>query len=374
MSDALAAALEKQEKIGGEVAAQGSLTALVQTHALSIMQQPKPDFSRIDNEKVRSFQGTVQGALNKAADNAGKYLWTVQPESIALLAKVENYFVTLGAFSETLKDEEDPDAMVQMLRFLREQAGEFTDETRRVASGTDRMVTAFSDDKRGFTECAVEINTLVSGENGILEELRRDLENVNEKITAASVGAVVSGSAILTGAAFIVIGCCTSIFTGGLSLGVAIGGGVLILGGLAGGIGSGIALANLYDEKKELLAKQERLESGVKLLTACSAGLADLGTQAGGVATALQNTANSWTILRESLNSAADNIEKAGRAQSDFVRKSFLRTIERSLPRNLEQLRNTRNALIGMKTVSQPNTHTGDLIRFELQKPPRLAR
>ncbi|WP_405638385.1 alpha-helical pore-forming toxin family protein [Streptomyces sp. NBC_01178] len=374
MSDALAAALEKQEKIGGEVAAQGSLTALVQTHALSIMQQPKPDFSRIDNEKVRSFQGTVQGALNKAADNAGKYLWTVQPESIALLAKVENYFVTLGAFSETLKDEEDPDAMVQMLRFLREQAGEFTDETRRVASGTDRMVTAFSDDKRGFTECAVEINTLVSGENGILEDLRRDLENVNEKITAASVGAVVSGSAILTGAAFIVIGCCTSIFTGGLSLGVAIGGGVLILGGLAGGIGSGIALANLYDEKKELLAKQERLESGVKLLTACSAGLADLGAQAGGVATALQNTANSWTILRESLNSAADNIEKAGRAQSDFVRKSFLRTIERSLPRNLEQLRNTRNALIGMKTVSQPNTHTGDLIRFELQKPPRLAR
>ncbi|MFF8556412.1 HBL/NHE enterotoxin family protein [Streptomyces sp. NPDC015501] len=374
MSDALAAALEKQEKIGGEVAAQGSLTALVQTHALSIMQQPKPDFSRIDNEKVRSFQGTVQGALNKAADNAGKYLWTVQPESIALLAKVENYFVTLGAFSETLKDEEDPDAMVQMLRFLREQAGEFTDETRRVASGTDRMVTAFSDDKRGFTECAVEINTLVSGENGILEDLRRDLENVNEKITAASVGAVVSGSAILTGAAFIVIGCCTSIFTGGLSLGVAIGGGVLILGGLAGGIGSGIALANLYDEKKELLAKQERLESGVKLLTACSAGLADLGTQAGGVATALQNTANSWTILKESLNSAADNIEKAGRAQSDFVRKSFLRTIERSLPRNLEQLRNTRNALIGMKTVSQPNTHTGDLIRFELQKPPRLAR
>ncbi|MFB7216525.1 HBL/NHE enterotoxin family protein [Streptomyces sp. NPDC056255] len=374
MSDALAAALEKQEEIGGEVAAQGSLTALVQTHALSIMQQPKPDFSRIDNEKIRSFQGTVQGTLNKSADNAAKYLWTVQPESIALLAKVENYFVTLGAFSETLKDEQDPDAMVQMLRFLREQAGEFTDETRRVASSTDRMVTAFSDDKRGFTECAVEINTLVNGENGILEDLRRDLENVNEKITAASIGAVVSGSAILTGAACIVVGCCTSIFTGGLSLGVAIGGGVLLLGGIGGGIGSGIALANLYDEKKELIAKQGRLESGVKLLTTCSAGLADLGTQAGGVATALQNTTNSWTILKESLNSAADNIEKAGRAQSDFVRKGFLRAIERSLPRNLEQLRNTRNALIGMKTVSQPNTHTGDLIRFELQKPPRLAQ
>ncbi|MEU3843684.1 HBL/NHE enterotoxin family protein [Streptomyces sp. NPDC028635] len=374
MSDALAAALEKQEEIGGEVAAQGSLTALVQTHALSIMQQPKPDFSRIDNEKIQSFQGTVQGALNKSAENAGKYLWTVQPESIALLAKVENYFVTLGAFSETLKDENDPDAMVQMLRFLREQAGEFTDETRRVASSTDRMVSAFSDDKRGFTECAVEINTLVSGENGILEDLRRDLENVNSKITAATIGAAASGGAILTGAACIVIGCCTSIFTGGLSLGVAIGGGVLLLGGIAGGIGSGIALANLYDEKKDLLAKQERLESGVKLLTACSAGLADLGTQAGGVATALQNTTNSWTILKESLNSAADNIEKAGRAQSDFVRKSFLRAIERSLPRNLEQLRNTRNALIGMKTVSQPNTHTADLIRFELQKPPRLAR
>ncbi|MER8018208.1 HBL/NHE enterotoxin family protein [Streptomyces griseoluteus] len=374
MSDALSSALEKQEEIGGEVAAQGSLTALVQTHALSLMQQPKPDFSRIDNEEVRRFQSTVEGTLNKSAENAGKYLWTVQPESIALLTKVENYFVTLGALSETLKDEQDPDAMVQMLRFLREQAGEFTDETRRVASSTDRMVSAFSDDTRRFTECAVEINALVRGENGIVGNLQKELENVNSKITAATIGAGVSGGAILAGAACIIVGCCTSIFTGGLSVGVAIGGGVLLLGGIGGGIGSGIALANLYDEKKAILAKQERLESGVKLLTACSAGLADLGTQAEGVATALQNTTNSWTILKESLNSAADNIEKAGRAQSNFLRKGFLRTIDKSLPRNLEQLRNTRNALIGMKTVSQPNTHTGDLIRFELQKPPRLAR
>ncbi|CAM5689880.1 hypothetical protein SBADM41S_07732 [Streptomyces badius] len=112
----------------------------------------------------------------------------------------------------------------------------------------------------------------------------------------------------------------------------------------------------------------------MKLLTACSAGLEDLGAQAGGVATALQNTTNSWTILKESLNSAADNIEKAGRTQSDFLRKTFLRTIDRSLPRNLEQLRNTRKALIGMETVSQPNIHTGDLIRFQMQKPPRMAR
>ncbi|GGS65080.1 HBL/NHE enterotoxin family protein [Streptomyces badius] len=374
MSDALVAALEKQEEIGGEVAAQGSLTALVQTHALSIMQQPKPDFSDIDNEKIRKFQGTVQGALDKSAENAGKYLWTVQPESIALLSKVENYFVTLGAFSESLKDEHDPEAMVETLRFLREQAGEFTDQTRRVASSTDKMVSAFSDDKREFTECAVEINSMVGGESGILGDLARDLEDVNSKITLAAVGAGVSGAAILAGAACIVIGCCTSLLTGGLSLAVAIGGGVLLLGGTAGGIGSGIALANLYDEKRNLLAKQQRIESGVKLLTACSAGLEDLGAQAGGVATALQNTTNSWTILKESLNSAADNIEKAGRTQSDFLRKTFLRTIDRSLPRNLEQLRNTRKALIGMETVSQPNIHTGDLIRFQMQKPPRMAR
>ncbi|CAM5690961.1 hypothetical protein SBADM41S_06898 [Streptomyces badius] len=111
----------------------------------------------------------------------------------------------------------------------------------------------------------------------------------------------------------------------------------------------------------------------MKLLTACSAGLEDLGAQAGGVATALQNTTNSWTILKESLNSAADNIEKA-EDQSDFLRKTFLRTMDRSLPRNLEQLRNTRKALIGMETVSQPNIHTGDLIRFQMQKPPRMAR
>ncbi|MFI7892925.1 HBL/NHE enterotoxin family protein [Streptomyces sp. CACIS-1.16CA] len=374
MSDALVAALEKQEEIGGEVAVQGSLTALVQTHALSIMQQPKPDFSGIDNEEIRKYQGTVQGVLNNSADNAGHYLGKVQPESIALLSRVENYFVTLGALSESLKAEHDPDAMVQTLRYLREQAGEFTDQTRKVASSTDRMVSAFSGDKREFTECAEKINTLVGGESGILGELKRDLENVNSKITAATIGAGVSGAAILGGVACIVIGCCTSIVTGGASLAVAIGGGVLLLGGIGGGIGSGIALANLYDEKRNLLVKQKRLESGVKLLTACSAGLADLGTQAGGVATALQNTTNSWTFLKESLNSAADNIEKAGRTQSDFLRKTFLRTIDKSLPRNLEQLRNTRKALIGMETVSQPNTHTGDLIRFQLQQPPRLAR
>ncbi|CAM5690991.1 hypothetical protein SBADM41S_06899 [Streptomyces badius] len=81
---------------------------------------------------------------------------------------------------------------METLRFLREQAGEFTDQTRRVASSTDKMVSAFSDDKREFTECAVEINSMVGGESGILGDLARDLEDVNSKITLAAVGAGVS--------------------------------------------------------------------------------------------------------------------------------------------------------------------------------------
>ncbi|MFJ9680443.1 HBL/NHE enterotoxin family protein [Streptomyces sp. NPDC101194] len=373
MSDALAAALEKQEKLGRETAGQGTLTALVQAHSLGIMQQPKPDFSRIDNKEIRDYEGTVKNVLDKAAENAQTYLSVVQPKSIAVLGKVENYFRTLGTFTDFIREADDPGDMAGLLRALREQAGEFMDATKGFGNDMNAMVSAFSGDKQGFDDCATELHRLVNGQDGALEKLQGRLDQVNASIHAATIGAAVSGGAILAGAGMILIGCCTSIFTGGLGLGVAIGGGVLIVGGIAGGIGTGIALANLFDEKRSILADQAQIESGVKLLTACGTGLADLGSQAGGVASAAQNTTNGWNFLKGALNSAADNIERAGKANLPVVRSAFLKSIERSLPQTLEQLSDTRKALVGLETVTRPNTHTGDLIRAELKKAPQLV-
>jgi hypothetical protein len=373
MSDALAAALDKQEELGRETAGQGTLTALVQAHSLGIMQQPKPDFSRIGNKDIRAYEGTVARVLNDAAEHANTYLSVVQPKAIEILGKVENYFHTLGVFTEFIKQSDNPHDMVDLLRALREKAGGFMDESRGFANSMNATVSDFSGDKGEFDATAAKLHQLVDGQNGALEEVRIRLEGVNARIHAATIGAAVSGGAILAGAGLIIVGCCTSIFTGGLSLGVAIGGGVLIAGGIAGGIGSGIALANLFDEKRGILAEQAQLEGGVTLLTACGAGLSDLGKQAGGVASAAQNAINGWTFLRGSLNSAADNIERAGKASSSFARSAYLKSVERSLPRIIEQLGDTRRALVGgLTTVTRPDTHTGDLIRAELGKGPRL--
>ncbi|MEV7269388.1 HBL/NHE enterotoxin family protein [Streptomyces bacillaris] len=373
MSEAFDAALEEQMRIGQGAAAQGSLTALVQAYAMSVMQQPRPDFSRISNEEVRAQQGPARRALDNAANSSRKYLNVVMPESLDVLQKVENYYLTLGSFTESIKDEDDPVALAETLRDLRDEAGSLMDATKASTASMTGIVSSFNSDKQSFDECAIKINSLLDGEKGALATLQKQLDDVNASITAASVAGAVGTGAALTGAAMIIVGCCTSIFTGGLSVAVAIGGGVLLIGGLVGTGGSAIALANLHDQKRRLLDDQKQLEGTVRMMTTCGAGLADLGTQAGGAATALQNNTNSWTMLTQSLNSAANNIEKAGRAEKKSTRDRWVKTVERSAPRTLEQLKETRQAIMGMTTVSEPFTHTGDLIRSELKKSPQFA-
>ncbi|MEU2913924.1 HBL/NHE enterotoxin family protein [Streptomyces massasporeus] len=368
----IAAAFEQQQKITDSAAGQGTLSALVQAYSLGVMQQPRPDFSSIQNDKVRALQGGIQRELDQAAENARTYLYVVLPASHAVLSKVENYFTMQGAITEILKEVDDPRQLAGLLRALREEVGGFMDAAKGLTSDMNKMVSAFSDNKKHFADYAKDLNEAVSGQEGAVADLQRQLDDVNARITANTVGATVSGAAILGGTAMILIGCCTSIF-GGVGVGVAIGGAALLLGGTGGQIGTGIALANLYDEKRDLLARKQRMEDGVKLLTTCSAGLDDLGKQAGAVAGAAQNVTNGWTFLKGSLNSVADNIEKAGRTEARALRDFYLRSAENSVPGLLEKVHGVQRGLSGVQPVTQPNTHTGDLIREALKKAPQAV-
>ncbi|MEV4436026.1 hypothetical protein [Streptomyces sp. NPDC049585] len=218
----------------------------------------------------------------------------------------------------------------------------------------------FGDSGREFASYAAKLHSVVGGNQGILKQLDDQLKQVNAQINANSSRAA-NGLAVLGGLALIAVGVLGAVFTGGLSLGLAIGGGALLVKGM--GRTNGQALAQLYNQKGEILRKQQKIQDEVKLLQACEAGLTNLGTQAGQAAAAAQGVANGWDSLKASLESVAHYLDSGSQAAVDAVRYLYLQTADGITPDILNKISNMENNLTSTQVVTNPSATTGNLIQ-----------
>ncbi|MDT0451078.1 HBL/NHE enterotoxin family protein [Streptomyces hesseae] len=363
MTTAIQQSITAQQQVGNAVVQQGGMTAIVQSYALSVMQQAKLDLSGSDNSQLRAYAGGINNELDKAANTARSYLNTVQPQSMALLAETRAYFHLQGAFVNILQQNLPPNTVAQMLRAIRDDVGRLGDKAQQYAVTMQNMRDAFTGNGREFASYATKLHSVAGGDQGILKQLDDQLKDVNAKINANSSRAA-NGLAILGGLALIAVGVLGAVFTGGLSLGLAIGGGALLVKGM--GRTNGQALAQLHDQKGEILRRQQKIRDEVKLLQACEAGLTDLGKQANQAAAAAQGVANGWQSLRASLESVAGYVDSASQTGVDVLRHLYLSAADGITPDIQNRITILENNLSSTQVVTNSGTTTGDIITAQL--------
>ncbi|MEU8581941.1 HBL/NHE enterotoxin family protein [Streptomyces abikoensis] len=365
MTTAIQESVALQQQAGNAAVQQGGMTALVQSYALSVTQQANLNLSGSDNSQVRAYAVGINAELGKAADTARRYLNTVQPQSMALLAQSRNFFALQGAFAQILDQQQNLPAnqAAQVLIALRDEVGKLRDKAQHYATAMQNLRDAFGDNGREFASYAAKLNSVVSGDQGILNQLDDQLRQVNAQISTSSTRNA-NGLAILGGLALMAVGVLGAVFTGGLSLGLTIGGGALLVKGM--GRTNGQALAQLYNQKSEILKRQQKIRDEVKLLQVCQAGLTDLGKQAGQAATAAQTVANGWDSLKGSLESVASNVELASQATMPLLRQVFVGAARSITPDILNRITIMENNLTSTQVLTSVSTTTGDMIQAGL--------
>ncbi|MFC4511585.1 HBL/NHE enterotoxin family protein [Streptomyces ehimensis] len=363
MTTAIQTSIAQQQQLGNAVVQQGGMTAIVQSYALSVTQQARLDLSRSDNSQIRAYAAGINQELDRAANTARTYLNNVQPQSMALLAETRSYFALQGAFVDILQQNLPPNTVAQLLRAIRDDVGRLRDKAQQHATSMQGMRDAFGANGREFASYATKLHSVVGGEQGILKQLDDQLKQVNAQIHANSSRAA-NGLAILGGLALIAVGVLGAVFTGGLSLGLAIGGGALLVKGM--GRTNGQALAQLHDQRGEILRRQQRIRDEVKLLQACEAGLTSLGKQAHEAAAAAQSVANGWDSLKASLGSVADYVDRGSQTNVAVLRELYLRAADGVTPDILNKVSAMENNLTTAQVVTNSSAPTSQIIQTQL--------
>ncbi|GAA3169966.1 MULTISPECIES: HBL/NHE enterotoxin family protein [Streptomyces] len=361
MTTQIEASVELQQSAGNAVVEQGGLAAVVQSYAMSVTRQQKLDPSRCSSQ-VKPHAIGINKELDSAAETARYYLNTVQPESMRMLNAAHDYFLLQRSLIEISQEVQDKDDLAEILRGIRDDVGRIAAEAQQYVRTMQKLRDDFTNSGKAFTEYAAKLNAVVGGNQGVLRDLSNQLNSVNSQIRSNSSKAP-NWLAIVGGLALIALGTLGAVFTGGLSLGLAIGGGVLLVKGM--GRNNGQTLARLENQKRDIIAKQQQIQGEVKLLQTCEAGLTDLGGEAAKAATSAQSAANGWTDLRTSLDSFADQVEKSSQA-SGIMQKFRMQVADSQRDPILDKIQAMQRNLTSPQLVTSPTQPTGDLVQGQL--------
>jgi hypothetical protein len=369
--------VNQQSLLAKNVAEQNVKSLQVQRYAVAVQQQPRADFGTAD-KRLTERAGLINRELDSANRAVAHYLAEVQPASLRLVTDAQAYFALQDNVLASLTGM-GTETAIRMIDILERKTREYSREADAASREIGKSQSAFSENAKEFREHAGEINKFVSGDNGLLKQLQDDLDQVESSINHHWVGAGVSALAIGGGIALIVIGSVGTLLTGGLATAAVVGGGALLLGGIGGAVGTGVGLANLYQQKRSLLEEQARLRQEVKLLTDCSTGLTGLETAAEAAAAEAQSAKNAWDIVGGHLASLSSTLRDAKDPSfEEDIRRVFVETARTNLSDTQNGLRGVQR-LMTPETVIEPARRTDHLILayaddLERRKPANLCQ
>ncbi len=331
---------------------QASQGAIVQGYCQAIIQQPEINLGEF--EKLKEVQQQINLGMTTATDNANYYLGTVQPQIITNIANIENYFTLNRQVSNILPPSATKEEWINILKVLEEEAQIHYLSAKDTSDLLTKYYGKLGADVASFNTVNNRLNSLLDGNEGVLASLEADLDDLDSKIAGTIAAAVLSGLTVAGGIILAIVGAVGAPFTGGAS-GKLVALGVVVTGvGIGGAVGSGIALANLYDQKSNLLHKQEQLKGEVQALTGVLDAYRGLGNQASGALTATLEMRNAWEFLGNNINSLIRNLEK-GQTDKEAVRKLFVGAADGSINTIMHDVNIIKAQMTGVETKTAPN-------------------
>ncbi len=332
---------------------QASQGAIVQGYCQAIIQQPDINLDVKKFESLKEVQQEITVGLATAKDNANYYLGTVQPQIITNVANIENYFTLNSQVSNILPPSATKQEWINILKVLEEEAQVHYLSAKDTADLLTKYYGKLGADVASFNTVNNKLNSLLEGNQGILAGLEADLDDIDSKIAGTIAAAVISGLTVAGGIILTIVGAVGAPFTGGAS-GKLVALGVVVTGvGIGGAVGSGIALANLYDQKSSLLHTQAQLKGEVKALTGVFDAYKGLGNMASGALTATLEMRNAWEFLSNNINSLIKNLEK-GQTDKEAVRKLFVAAADGSIKTIMHDVNIIKTQMTGVETKTAP--------------------
>ena len=307
---------------------QSSAAMLVQAHCMGVQNQMFVDFG--NHERLKPLQNDINSGLVKAKQNAVYYLDDLQPRIITTVANIEVFFELHNVLPQMLLPNTTTADAIAMLREMESNVEVYRRQASIIQTDLSKMRTGFSDDKAFFDRCTIDLNALVNGDQGVLASINSELSGINGKIAGAATGIALSGLAAIGGVVLILVGAVGSVVTGGAATALCVGGSALLIGGVAGAVGSSIALAGLLNLKSDLITRRERLNAEVAVATGIASGFCELGVSAGQAQEGAQLMANAWGFMGSHLETLRDQL-KRGQIDSPMLRELLIRASQGSV-------------------------------------------
>ncbi|HEY6916796.1 MAG TPA: HBL/NHE enterotoxin family protein [Allosphingosinicella sp.] len=289
---------------------QGGQALILQTQARAVEQQPLIDFgtSLAKESKLVPVQNGLNDVLNRAKASSKEYLKEIQPAMIGTLVRIDRYVNLQLSLSKIVTPDASKDTVVRNLKIIEEKTRSFQTEANDVALRLSTMREKLAEQVRDYSRFNETLATITKGDTGLIASLNGEMDDIDGKIHGLIAATVVSGLAVIGGGFLIAVGSIAGFVTAGTSVPLAVFGGVVLAGGVAGTVGSSIALAALVKQKSDLLMQKTSLENEVVFAQGLQSTLGGLKTGAEGAASAAQGMANAWNILGEHLKNLADDV------------------------------------------------------------------
>lgn len=176
---------------------QSSQALHIQTYCNSVRQQIPVDFERFPN--LRENQRQINTGLDTAKQHANHYLNDIQPLIIRNVTNIQDYFETQNLISTVMPPSATKEQWLSALGMVSDKAREY----QEVSANTRRTIGSLNDkliiDSNNFQLVVVDLNNVVKGNHGVLEQLSRDIDGINAAIDGAIAGIVVGGLLIIGG-------------------------------------------------------------------------------------------------------------------------------------------------------------------------------
>lgn len=304
------------KQIGTELKTLASVGLTVQSYCVGIQQQPLL-FIPAD---IAKDLPDVNAYLRTAQTNAGQYLTQVQPQILTVVTDVEAYSKTFPTFAKQINgyirawasgSDDNKTKALSAIGAMRDVARAKAGAANTVSGQIGSTLTLFNSDVSHFEEVNTACETRITGKEGELAELNKQISSLNGKIAGASVGVGLSGLAVIGGIFMICVGAIADFVTAGTSTPLIVAGAVLTAAGAGGLIGSSVVLADLIKEKGKLLDRKAVLDAYVAAVSGIKSNIDTLCSSTRNAADCAGNMQRAWSLFSGDLKQMEDILTMA---------------------------------------------------------------
>ena len=348
----MANSTNNNNNVGKALKEQLSKGMVLQAYCNSVLQQSNVDFSA--DSSLLDLQQEINEGLATAKSHANNYLSTISPDILNSLSAFNNYCTIYSSVPTTLPAGSTIEQWVQTLEAIKEVSETNLRDSNVVVTSLQLLDTNLKTDSASFSQIVHNLNQLVNGDNGELDNISAQLKSLDSQIGGTIVATVFGGLGIAGGVFMIIVGSVADFITAGTNPELVIGGVATVVAGVGTEAGTIVTLVSLYNQKADLLKEKSMLTTEVNLVAGISSAYTQLASQVSEAADAADYMVSAWKLLNEDLASMIDDLQN-GILSTDNARTMFLQETNTDIQRLLADLAVIKEQMAGITQTTVPS-------------------